>query len=610
MGQAIGGDPATMARAFEQLPALVWLLDGPDHVVVAANAAARASVGDVDLLGMPIRLAGPALPGNRLLPMLDEVYRSGEPGSLEEPDSLFTVLPVTEQDEVTGLVVQVVDLSRPARRTEHEVTLDLQRVVLPEGLPVLPEVSMAAAYLPAVAENSAGGDWFEVVPMPRRRLGMIVGDVVGSGTTASAVMGQLRAIATSRLSLGDDLSDVVTALDAFAVSAPEARGATVCVAVLDRQTGQLEYCTRGHPPPLVVSANGDTRVLPQPSLPPLAFGLGDFVSADDTLLPGETIVLYSDGMVERPGRTIVDGIGALAAGAGSAVRRNGTSPRDLADRICQTAVDLVDGGSTLRDDASLLAVTVLLPFVEPLVLAVPAAAGQLTAVRQRLGKWLMSLQLTEDDLVAVELSVIEAVTNSIEHAYQSGRGIVHVEASLDDHGRILMTVSDTGVWKPPDHEPGFRGRGLLMMRESMDEMRLSTTSKGTVVEMAKIVRRPVRATPGRVLPLRDTDTLTIETSAGTDTQCIIVEGTLDIATAPRLRSAILEAARGGRMPITLVLDGVTILGSAGLRVLTEQGRRLGDAGRPLRVIAAPTSPAGNVLAVSGVDMILDVHPHR
>jgi anti-anti-sigma factor len=610
VGQAIGGDPVTMARAFERLPAVVWLLDGPDHVVVAANAAARASVGDVDLMGMPIRLAGPALPGNRLLPMLDEVYRSGEQGSVEEPDRLVTVLPVTgDGDEVTGLVVQVVDLSRPARRTEHEVTLDLQRVVLPEGLPVLPEVSMAAAYLPAVAENSAGGDWFEVVPMPRRRLGMIVGDVVGNGTTASAVMGQLRAIATSRLSLGDDLGDVVTALDAFATTAPEARGATVCVAVLDRQSGQLEYCTRGHPPPLVVSANGDTRVLPQPSLPPLAFGQGDFVSADDTLLPGETIVLYSDGMVEQPGRTIVDGIGALAAGAGSAVRRNGTGPRDLADRICQTAVDLVDGGTTLRDDASLLAVTVLLPFVEPLVLAVPAAASQLTAVRQRLGKWLMSLQLTEDDLVAVELSVIEAVTNSIEHAYQGGRGTVHVEASLDDHGRILMTVSDTGVWKPPDDEPGFRGRGLLMMRESMDEMRLSTTSKGTVVEMAKIVRRPVRATLGRVVPLRDTGTLTIETSAGPDSLCITVEGSLDTETAPRLRSAVLEAARGGRMPITLKLDGVTVLGSAGLRVLTEQGCRLADAGRPLQVIASPTSPAGNVLAVSGVDMILDVHPY-
>jgi anti-anti-sigma factor len=502
-----------------------------------------------------------------------------------------------------------VDLSRPARRTEDEVTLDLQRVVLPEGLPVLPEVSMAAAYLPAAVENSAGGDWFEVVPMPRRRLGLVVGDVVGHGSTASAIMGQLRAIATSRLSLGAGLSDVVNALDAFASTTPDARGATVCVAILDRQTGALEYCTRGHPPPLVVSGNGDTRVLPQPSLPPLAFGDGGFVSADDIMWPGETIVLYSDGMVEHPNRTIVDGIDSLAAAAGQAVRQNGIGPRDLADRICQSAVDLIDGGQDLRDDASLLAATVLLPFVEPLVLAVPASPAQLTEVRHRLGRWLMSLQLTEDDLVAVELSVIEAVTNSIEHAYQGADGTVHIEASLDDRGRIQMIVSDTGVWKPPDDEPGFRGRGLLMMRESMDEMRLSSTSKGTVVDMAKIVRRPVRAGAGRVVALRDTDTLLIETSSEPGALCINVSGELDTNAAPRLRSAVLEAARGGRMPITLVLNEVTVLGSAGLRVLTEQGRRLADAGRLLRVIASPSSPAGNVLAISGVDMLLDVRPH-
>lgn len=606
MGDSLGGDPSAAALAFEHLPAQVWLVEGPDHVVVAANQAARASVGELDLIGMPIRLAGPVLPGPRLLHMLDEVYRSGEAGSLVDPEVLITVRPLTSGGAVTGLVVQAVDLSRPARRTDREVTLDLQRVVLPDGLPVLPEISMAAAYLPAAAEDAAGGDWFEVVPMPGRRLGLIVGDVVGNGTTASAVMGQLRAIATSRLSLGDELSDVVDALDAFATTAPDARGATVCVAVLDRNTGRLEYCTRGHPPPLVVSASGEPRILPQPSLPPLAFSDGEFIAADDTMWPGETVVLYSNGMVERPNKTIVDGIDSLAAAAGLAVRQNGTRPRDAADRVCQTAVDLVDGGRYLRDDACLLAVTVLLPAVEPLEMVVPADARRLTEVRHQFGHWLMSLQLTEDDLVAVELSVMEAVTNSIEHAYASGRGSVRVDGSLDDRGRIRIMVSDNGSWKLPDAEPGFRGRGLLMMRESMDEMRLSTTSRGTVVEMAKIVRRPVRATLGRLVPLRDTGTLRIETSPGPGMVCINVVGALDAMTAPRLRSAILEAARAGRMPITLILNEVTVLGSAGLRVLIEQGRRLGDAGRPLRVVAGPTSPAANVLAMSGTDMILDV----
>jgi anti-anti-sigma factor len=605
-----------VARAFEHLPAVVWMLDGPEHVVVAANRAARTSVGDLDLIGMPVRLAGNALPGTRLLDMLDEVYREGRTLSVEEPDALVTVMPVIDSyGVVNGLIVQAVDLSLeppPFRRNEHEVALDLQLAVLPHGLPVLPEISMAAAYLPAGANDAAGGDWFEVVPMPGRRLGLVVGDVVGHGPRASAIMGQLRAIVAERMLMGDELGELMTALDTFARSAPEARGTTICVAILDRQSGKLEYTTRGHPPPLVVSANGDTRVLPQPSGPPLAFGLGEFVFAEEVLWPGETIVLYSDGAVERPGRTIVDGIGELAMSAGQVVQFNGVGPRVLADRICQGALQLIEDSHAPHDDASLLAVTVLLPFVEPLVLAVPADPQKLTEVRRQLGKWLGELRLMEDDLVAVELSVIEAVTNSIEHAYNSQAGTVHVEASLDEVGCLQVVVSDTGIWKTPDDEPGFRGRGMLMMRESMDTMRLATTSKGTVVEMSKVVRRPVRTGTTRVVPARDEslEDLSIDTMSAPDSLWLMVSGALDGSSAARLRSALLEAARGGgRLPITLVLDDVTALGSAGLRVLTEQGRRIGDAGRSLRVVAAPSSPAGNVLSISGVDMLLDVRSH-
>jgi anti-anti-sigma factor len=616
VGRGIGGDPADVARAFEHLPAVVWMLDGPEHVVVAANRAARTSVGDLDLIGMPVRLAGNALPGTRLLDMLDEVYREGRTLSVEEPEALVTVMPVIDSyGVVTGLIVQAVDLSLappPFRRNEHEVALDLQLAVLPHGLPVLPEISMAAAYLPAGANDSAGGDWFEVVPMPGRRLGLVVGDVVGHGPRASAVMGQLRAIVAERMLMGDELGELMTALDTFARSAPEARGTTICVAILDRQSGKLEYTTRGHPPPLVVSANGETRVLPQPSGPPLAFGHGNFAFAEEVLWPGETIVLYSDGAVERPGRTIVDGIGELAASAGQVVQFNGVGPRVLADRICQGGLRLIEDSHAPHDDASLLAVTVLLPFVEPLVLAVPADPQKLTEVRRQLGRWLSDLRLMEDDLVAVELSVIEAVTNSIEHAYNSQGGTVHVEASLDEVGCLQVVVSDTGSWKTPDDEPGFRGRGMLMMRESMDTMRLSTTSKGTVVEMSKVVRRPVRTGTTRVAPARDEslEDLRIDTMSAPDSLWLMVSGALDGSSAARLRSALLEAARGGgRLPITLVLDDVTALGSAGLRVLTEQGSRIGDAGRSLRVVAAPSSPAGNVLSISGVDMLLDVRSH-
>src|SRR5690242_17015528 len=105
---------------------------------------------------------------------------------------------------------------------ECEVMLELQRAMLPVGLPVLPDLSLAAGYRPASAAVAAGGDWYDVVALPGYAVGLVVGDVVGHGATASAVMGQLRAVAAERLRRGDELGEVTRAVDDFAASVPAA----------------------------------------------------------------------------------------------------------------------------------------------------------------------------------------------------------------------------------------------------------------------------------------------------------------------------------------------------------------------------------------------------
>lgn len=201
---------------------------------------------------------------------------------------------------------ELLEVERQRAITKREVMLEVQRALLPTGMPVLPDLSLAAGYRPADLGDAAGRDWFDVVALPGDAVALIVGDVVGHGATASAVMGQLRAIAADRLQRGGDVADVLQALDSFAAGSVNARGSTVSVVIIDRPSGTMRYVVCGHPPPLLVAADGAGRYLTGSSGPPLALLSTKFSVAEDRLAPGETLVLYSDGAVVRPSRTMGD----------------------------------------------------------------------------------------------------------------------------------------------------------------------------------------------------------------------------------------------------------------------------------------------------------------
>ena len=161
-------------------------------------------------------------------------------------------------------------------------------------------------------------------------MALIVGDVVGHGVAAASVMGQLRAVLQERLTSGSDLGDTMLSLDAAARHIPDARAATLCVAVLDSSTGRLEYCTAGHPPPLVVRPGASlARYLRHSGAAPLAT-TGEMTVAVDHVDREDLVVLYTDGLLTRPGRGLASStveLGQVAVDAAADRDEFGTSAR-------------------------------------------------------------------------------------------------------------------------------------------------------------------------------------------------------------------------------------------------------------------------------------------
>lgn len=500
------------------------------------------------------------------------------------------------------------DLDERRVIAEREVMLELQRAMLPGGLPVLPELSIAAEYAPADSPGSLGGDWFDVVPTPGDVVGLVVGDAVGHGAAAAAVMSQLRAVAAEWLRRGSDLDDVMAALDSCAAGVPGGAGCVVCVAMLERHSGRIRYGVRGHPPPLVIAADGSTRYLTAATGPPLALARNRYTLGGAELRPGESLVLYSDGAVERPGRTFGQGLAELADCAGAVVRNGNQGERGRPGEICAAVAHGLAGPGARHDDVSVVAATRLSVAPQPMTMTETALPDCLARVRHTFSAWLRGFQPAEDDVVALELSMVEAVTNSVEHAFTGPPGEVRVDASLAGDGTVHVVVNDNGRWKPPRVDPGFRGRGLVMMREFSDDLMLRTSEHGTTVRIVKALHRPVVLDGmGRPKPRRPERTdFRMDVRAEPERVVVFLAGAIDSSCTDRLHAGLLDASRRGTLPLVVVLDEVTLLASAGLRTLYEHAGNLLSVKRAVRLVVADGNPARDVLTVSGLDRLVEV----
>lgn len=191
-------------------------------------------------------------------------------------------------------------LAESERRMERQIALRLQEALLPGRAMTFPQVSVAARYEAGSEALLVGGDWYDVLQLAEDRVGITIGDVVGHGVEATAAMGRLRTAVAALAPHTDSPGELLGYLDRFATTTNGTRFATAAYAILEPGTGVLRYASAGHPPLLVVEADGSTRWLMEGRSPPiLNQGVPHRPEASTTLSPESLLVGYTDGLIER-----------------------------------------------------------------------------------------------------------------------------------------------------------------------------------------------------------------------------------------------------------------------------------------------------------------------
>ncbi len=237
---------------------------------------------------------------------------------------------------------------------EHRIAVVLQRGLLPKSLPAVEGVELAAHYEAAGVGAEVGGDWYDAFALPGGRLGIVVGDVAGRSIPAASAMGQLRT-ATRTLALGDEgyrtPGEALTRLNRYQLAAGDDELFTVVYAILDPGHGTIVWAAAGHPPPLIRTRAGETRYLEAGGG---LTGISDAEYATFTgrIIPGDMLVLYTDGLVERRGEPLDAGLERLA----SAVASGPDDPGALAAHVLSR---LLPEGEPLQDDVTALVARIL-----------------------------------------------------------------------------------------------------------------------------------------------------------------------------------------------------------------------------------------------------------
>ncbi|MFI0775917.1 SpoIIE family protein phosphatase [Streptomyces sp. NPDC021212] len=514
-----------------QVPALVAVVYGPEHRIAYVNDAYADLFGH-RTRGVPAGRALPELRELGLLPLMDQVLRSGTPrtvkarrvpaapepgtgavnalGTESEPEAAaagrsrhgyytFTCSPIemaapapeparvpdpvpapahdgavpdatvpapaapvtaaqttatgtltdTEAaaevaEPVRGVLVFGADVTdqvesaerlRASERLQREAAVTLQRSLLPQELEQPDDLRVAATYQPGGKDAAVGGDWYDVITLGGGRTALVIGDVMGRGVRAAAVMGQLRTAVRAYARLDLPPHEVLQLLDGLAAEIDANQIATCVYAVHDPNESRLVYASAGHLPILVRDPDGTVRRAAEPTGPPLGTGGWLHTSGSVPLGPGSSAVLYTDGLVERRDKDIYDGVAALErvfAGA------SGT-PQVMCDRLIRAlgitaahdddvAVLVLQHPARTGHDAELFhnAALDLLGGVE----AAPRARAFASGV---LASWRFPMELRDLGVLAAS----ELVANSLQH----GTPPMRLRLRRTDR-RLIIEVTD------------------------------------------------------------------------------------------------------------------------------------------------------------------------
>jgi PAS domain S-box-containing protein len=467
-----------------------------DELVRNAFAAAPSGMAlcDLDGLAMQVnpaleRLTGRATALLERAPIHDVLHERDRPALVErleaaatlgdggEPWSAHVVGADGTPCPVTISVVAVRDvhgssqqlLVQMADERDRRIAATLQRALLPEQLPSVVGVSLAAHIAPGAGGTRVGGDWYDAIALPGGRLGIVVGDVAGHGVDAAARMGE-----------GHGTVALVERMNGYHAGLGADLMTTMVFAILEIDSGTLRFVNAGHPPPLIVEADGATRIL-EGAGPPL--GVMDtwrFEERVATLAPEMTAILYTDGLVERRGERLDTGLGRLR----DAVAAGGSPEEMVAAALEATDAEAADDDVTLvvvRGEARLGRVARLRLSPDP---------DALVSLRRLTARWLREAGAEADETHDLVMAANEAWQNALEHGTQFARATVSVDLEVDGHHEVTITVRDPGPpsrLSRPASDPD-RGRGVELMRALADEVTLELAPHGSTVRLRRALR--------------------------------------------------------------------------------------------------------------------------
>ena len=239
-------------------------------------------------------------------------------------------------------------LRTAAYASERQASLELQRALLPKGIPPVPGWHLAAYYRPAGGQE-AGGDFYDVIELSDGRVAVVVGDVMGRGIEAAAAMSQARATVRAYAFLDPDPGAVLANVDRYFAALDTDQLVTVSYLLVEPGTGRVAVGSAGHPPPIAADGSGATVLAVEQGLPFGAGGAGARPTTTFTVPRGGALVLVTDGLFERRGEDIDLGIGRIVAAAGAG---RCTDPDALLDRIVAAGADTGEG---VDDDVTAVA---------------------------------------------------------------------------------------------------------------------------------------------------------------------------------------------------------------------------------------------------------------
>lgn len=414
------------------------------------------------------------------LPLIAQARPIGALGLLYSDKNGFT------GDERNLLVALGSSIAQSLQRAmlyeqEHDLAEGLQQAMLPRRIPDVPGAQIAVRYRSARLGRDIGGDWYDVIPLPGGRVGTVIGDVQGHDTHAAAVMGQLRIVLRAYAAEGHSPATVMARASVFLHELDTDRFATCTYAEADLTTGVVQVVRAGHVDPLVREADGSCRkILVDGGLPlglSAEFGRLEYPVSTVELDPGQTMVLFTDGLVELPGADLDEGMQLLTA-----MITNG--PEDLqrlADRLCESVDER--GG---EDDVAVL-------LLRRKAAHAPQPGGRLQQhvgqndpealssarhmIRAAVRAWGAKERADE-----VELAADELTTNALMHT--DGGAIVTIRVLTGPERRLRVDVEDRSSALPRRRDAGdagVSGRGLMLVDRLADAWGVESRGTGKCV---------------------------------------------------------------------------------------------------------------------------------